>query len=245
MVVDDQQPGPGRCGDCDRSALAPGVCVSSRSALAARLLGRERRRDARTQTLAAGDLDRAPISSISWREMARPRPVPRSGDWSRIGPAEKARTVAPAFRGLMPMPLSCTLQAEFLASFARRQCLHLQGDRAGVSELDRIADQVGENLAQPRRVEKVCRPERRIHAPRKKEPLAAGHMLEGGDHAVDQARYGAGGCGWISSCRPRSWRNPGYRRSARGASGSIRAPQTAFRAGRSSACCRRTAPACR
>ena len=75
MVVDDQEPGAGRCRDRDRSALAA-EAARRRESLDARLLGGERHRNARAQALVLVTWIVPPISSISWREMASPRPVP-------------------------------------------------------------------------------------------------------------------------------------------------------------------------
>ena len=192
MVVDDQELGALRCMDRDGRALAVEDLLAVANRAKARLLGGERHRNARAQAFGARALDRA---------------AHQLDQLARDGQAEAGAAVAAAGVGFAllerleqaPLCLGAHAdagivhaEAEFLARLNRLQHLHLQADRPGARELDRIADQVGENLAQARRVDEVRRPQRRIDAPREKQALAAGHVLEGGVHAVHQARHRAG-----------------------------------------------------
>ena len=92
---------------------------------------------------------RPPISSARRRLIARPRPVPPylrvvlesacENDWNR----------RPMPSALRPMPVSRTRKRQHRALARERLAAHRDDDLAALGELDRVGEQVEQDLAQP------------------------------------------------------------------------------------------------
>ena len=98
------------------------------------------------------DADLPPISSTSWRVMASPRPVPPKRRVIDPSACSKARNRRSSAAGSMPMPVSITstrTAAEPSRDLAGGEA---QRDAAALGELDGVAEQVDQHLAQPVRI---------------------------------------------------------------------------------------------
>ena len=190
MVVNDEELAAGRRTDRLRSVRARQGVVAKRAR--ARRRGRERHADARAEAFSARDFDRA---------------AHELDELARDGEPETGSAVAAAgigfalLKGLEEAPLGVGAHADAGVLYAEAQRLpavravehlDLQADASGRRELDRIAHQVGEHLAQTRRIDEMRRPQRRIDAPREQQLLAARHVLERGIDALHQAGHRAG-----------------------------------------------------
>ena len=156
---------------------------------------------------------RPPISSTSCDEIVRPRPVPPYCRVVEPSACSNGSKIGPLLLGGMPMPVS--RDGEVQADLVRRSrpfTLDVDHDLAALGELDRVADQVDEDLPQPARVadEGVGHVGGDLAGQlqplrvRRGRPACSSSSLEG----VAQVE---GDAGPGRACRPRSWRSRGCR----------------------------------
>src|SRR6266571_2666989 len=88
-----------------------------------------------------------PQAATSFRQIARPRPVPpywRVVDWSAC---EKASKIVASFSGEIPIPVSFTRDGQHIRPAGRRA--NRQVNKPMLGELERIVDEIADDLRQP------------------------------------------------------------------------------------------------
>ena len=114
---------------------------------------------------------RPPINRTSVAEIVRPRPVPPNRRVVDPSAWRKASKIASCFSGGMPMPVSVTLKCSVVLPVARAIFPDGDEDVAALGELERVADQVGQDLLHPRRIADDAGRHLRVDVANELEPL--------------------------------------------------------------------------
>ena len=133
---------------------------------------------------------RPPISVTRRDAIESPRPVPPNCRVIDPSACVNASKIACCFSRGMPMPVSATRTCSTTSAVALLVDADVHRDRALARELHRVADQVGDDLAEPPAVADQPLGQRRRHVVDELEPLLRRlqrqrpHRL--GDHLVDR-----------------------------------------------------------
>ena len=95
---------------------------------------------------------RPPISFTSWEQIARPSPVPPYFRVIERSACSKASKITCCFSGGMPIPVSETAKRELRLVLAASLGLHMKHNFSLLGELDGVANEVEDDLAQPGRI---------------------------------------------------------------------------------------------
>ena len=130
----------------------------------------------------------------------------RSGGWSRCRPGRRTRRACRSALREMPMPVSVTSKRT-----RRAFASHPHLDLAGLGELDGVAEQVGEHLAQAAAVAGDHRRDVGVDPGHQLQALAVRLRREHLARVLDRVAQVEVVAGRARACRPRSWRSRGCR----------------------------------
>ena len=216
MVVDHQHAVAGRlAGAVVAAASAAGRSISGRS-ISGELAGAAIRVSVTVKVEPApGVLSTDTSPPISWarrRTIERPRPVPPKRRVVELSAWEKGWNSRACCASFMPMPVSLTDSTTRVRAVAQRLGAGADHGAAALGELERVAEQVEQDLAHARGIADQRVGRARRDGGDQRQALALGLRPEGRDRAVDQAGQRERRSPRARARRPRSWRSRAGRR---------------------------------
>ena len=150
-----------------------------------------------------------PIRATSRAAIVSPRPVPPYFRVVEVSSCSKARKTRSCLSGGMPMPVSRTAKRRLHLPSGRGLAgdFHAHDHLALVGELDGVADQVEQHLAQPAGVADQGVGHVRLHVADQLQPLLVGPHGQGPQGVPRPPPAGRSRPGPVPACRPRSWRS--------------------------------------